>query len=218
VATDNQRQPTIHNSPSTIHSFPFRLLVGLGNPGREYAQTRHNVGFMVLDKLAARDGARFRHEAKWNAEIASCGSVLLCKPMSFMNLSGEPVSNVSRFYKILPNEMLVVLDDSALPLGRLRLRASGSSGGHNGLQSILDHIGGEKNNVPRLRIGIGAAEGRGMTQHVLGRFAPEETPLLEQSLARAVEAIDFAQAQGLEAAMNKFNSQPSPSSESSSSS
>src|SRR5207249_4328365 len=128
----------------------------------EYAHTRHNVGFMILDKIAERSGAQFRHEAKWKAEIASCmdagasaGGVLLCKPQSFMNLSGEPVANVSRFYKIAPDEVLVVLDDAALPLGKLRLRAGGSPGGHNGLQSILDHIGAGKNDVPRLRIGIG---------------------------------------------------------------
>ena len=159
---------------------------------------------MILDKLAERSGAQFRHEMKWNAEIASCtsaGGVLLCKPQSFMNVSGEPVANVSRFYKIAPNETLVILDDAALPLGKLRLRAGGSSGGHNGLQSILDHIG----DVPRLRVGIGVADGRGMTQHVLGRFAVEELPILNETLARAVEAIDFAQQNGLAAAMNKFN-------------
>jgi PTH1 family peptidyl-tRNA hydrolase len=194
---------------STAQPPRFRLLVGLGNPGREYAQTRHNVGFMILENLAARSGAQFRHETKWNAEVAASGSgvngVLLCKPQSFMNLSGEPVAHVSRFYKIAPSEMLVIFDDAALPLGKLRIRANGSSGGHNGLQSILDHIGGEKNTVPRLRIGIGAADGRGMTQHVLGRFAAEEIPALDESLARAIEAIDFAQQHGLDAAMNKFN-------------
>jgi peptidyl-tRNA hydrolase, PTH1 family len=195
---------------------PFRLVVGLGNPGREYAQTRHNIGFMILDKLAQRAGAAFRHEAKWNLDLASLGSmssdsggVLLCKPMTYMNLSGDPVAQMSRFYKIASSEMLVVLDDAALPLGKLRFRARGSSGGHNGLQSILDHLGGGKNEMPRLRIGIGAAEGRTMTRHVLGRFAPEEMPALDQSLARAIKAIDVAQACGLEAAMNKFNADSS---------
>lgn len=211
MATDLRQQTTFHDSPSTIHNPPFRLVVGLGNPGREYAQTRHNVGFMILDKIAERSSAQFRSESKWDAEIATCGSsgggaggvLLLCKPQSFMNLSGKPVAHISRFYKIAPNETLVILDDAALPLGKLRLRAGGSSGGHNGLQSILHHVG----DVPRLRIGIGAADGRGMTQHVLGRFAAEEIPILNESLARAVEAIDFAQERGIEAAMNKFNSQ-----------
>src|SRR5438105_4860640 len=143
---------------------------------------------MILDALARRGGVEFRHEAKWNAELASLGDavgsggVLLCKPLSYMNLSGEPVGEVSRFYKIAPNEILVVLDDAALPLGRLRLRARGSAGGHNGLQSIIKHVG----DVPRLRVGIGAAAGaRTMTEHVLGRFAPEETPLVEETLSRA---------------------------------
>ncbi len=181
----------------------FRLIVGLGNPGREYAQTRHNIGFMILDQLAARASVHFRHESKWNAEIASHAGVMLCKPLSFMNLSGEPVSNVSRFYKIEPHETLVVFDDVALPLGKLRLRASGSAGGHNGMQSILVHLGTQA--VPRLRVGIGAANGRELTNHVLGRFTADETPTLDESLACAVDAIDFTQQNGIEAAMNKFN-------------
>ena len=126
--------------------------------------------------------------------------MVFCKPQSYMNLSGEPLAAVSRFYKIPANEILVVLDDAALPLGRLRIRPGGSSGGHNGLQSILDHVG----DVPRLRVGIGAATG-GMTGHVLGRFTAEETEVLGESLARAVEAIDSACSHGIEAAMNQFN-------------
>lgn len=198
---------TTHDSPAAapLPRPPFRLLVGLGNPGREYAATRHNVGFMILDLLAQKSGAPFRREAKWNAEIATgAGGVLLCKPQSFMNLSGAPVAAVSRFYKIAPAETLAILDDVALPLGKLRLRASGSAGGHNGLQSLLDHLGGG-GDLPRLRVGIGAAPGRAMTSHVLGRFTREEEAALAESLARAVEAIDFAQAHGLAAAMNRFN-------------
>jgi peptidyl-tRNA hydrolase, PTH1 family len=183
----------------------FRLIAGLGNPGREYEQTRHNIGFMILDKLADRAGTQFRHEAKWNADIAPMGKgVLLCKPLSFMNLSGEPVGNVAHFYKIPPQEILVILDDAALPLGRLRIRTGGSSGGQNGLQSILVHLGTEA--VPRLRFGIGAAEGgRSLSDHVLSRFTPEEQPLLNESLDRAVAAIEFAQKNGAEAAMNHYN-------------
>ncbi len=181
----------------------FRLIVGLGNPGREYGQTRHNVGFMILDRLAQRAAIPFRHESKWDADIAARAGVTLCKPLSYMNQSGQPVAELSRFYKIGPRETLIVLDDVALPLGKLRLRPGGSAGGHNGLQSILDHLGTEE--VPRLRVGIGAAEGRTLVHHVLGRFSGEETETLEESLARAADAIDFAQQHGIDAARNRFN-------------
>jgi len=179
----------------------FRLFAGLGNPGREYEKTRHNVGFMILDRLASRAGAGFSLQKNWRAEIATEGRTVFCKPQGYMNVSGESLAAVSRFYKIPANEILVVLDDTALPLGRLRLRPGGSSGGHNGLQSILDHVG----DVPRLRVGIGAANPGGMTGHVLGRFTAEETPVLEESLERAVEAVNFVREKGIEAAMNKFN-------------
>ena len=175
--------------------------MGLGNPGREYEKTRHNVGFMILERLASRAGAGFSLQKNWRAEIATQGRTVFCKPQSYMNLSGEPLAAVSRFYKIPANEILVVLDDAALPVGRLRIRPGGSSGGHNGLQSILEHVG----DVPRLRVGIGAANGGGMTGHVLGRFTAEETPVLEESLKRAVEVIDYTLEYGIEAAMNKFN-------------
>ena len=179
----------------------FRLIVGLGNPGREYVATRHNVGFMTLDKLAAHAGATFKVEKNWRAELASKDGVHFCKPQSYMNLSGQPVAAVSQFYKIPAGEILVVLDDVALPLGKLRIRMSGSAGGHNGLQSIIDHVGA----VPRLRIGIGAADGRAMTDHVLGHFSKDEKQTLEETLDRAVAAIAFAQQQGAQAAMNQFN-------------
>ena len=182
----------------------FRLLVGLGNPGRAYRDTRHNVGFMILDRLAARERCAFRTEKSWQAEVARAGDLLLCKPLTFMNLSGEAVRALGEFYKIPPEETLVVLDDMALPLGRLRLRASGSSGGHHGLQSVLDHSGTQA--VPRLRVGIGAAlEPDRAVGHVLGRFALEEREAVAQSLDRALAAIDCAQTQGLAAAMNAFN-------------
>ncbi len=191
----------IHHSQVTIHHLHFRLIVGLGNPGREYAATRHNVGFMILDKLAADAGVAFKAEKNWRADVASKGGVHYCKPQSYMNLSGQPVAAVSQFYKIPAGEILVVLDDVALPLGKLRVRKGGSSGGHNGLQSILDLVG----NTPRLRVGIGASDGRPMTDHVLGHFHKEEKAILEETLDRAVAAIGYAQQHGAEAAMNKFN-------------
>jgi PTH1 family peptidyl-tRNA hydrolase len=167
---------------SASHEPLFRLIAGLGNPGREYDATRHNAGFMILDRLAQRAGIAFRPEPKWNAEVALSGGVILCKPQSYMNLSGEPVSAVARFHKIEPEQVLAIFDDVALPLGRIRIRASGSSGGHNGMESILQHVG----DIPRLRLGIGAADGRPMVQHVLGKFLPEERPILVQSIDRAV--------------------------------
>ncbi|MDD5349026.1 MAG: aminoacyl-tRNA hydrolase [Chthoniobacteraceae bacterium] len=180
----------------------FRLLIGLGNPGKEYERTRHNVGFMVLDKLAARSGATWRTEKPWKAQIADCDGVVCCKPLSYMNLSGGPAQSVASFYKVPPAETLVVYDDLALPLGKLRLRPNGSAGGHNGMQSILTQFGTQE--VPRLRLGIGAADS-GMIGHVLGRFGADELPELEAALDRAVEAIEFAQNRGLQAAMNQFN-------------
>ena len=181
----------------------FRLLVGLGNPGREYSGTRHNVGFMVLDRLAAAMGATFRADKKWQADTASNGGVWLLKPQTYMNLSGESVSALVRFYQIEPARVLVVLDDMALPLGRLRIRERGSHGGHNGLRSILEHLGTQ--DIPRLRVGIGSSDPGEATGHVLGRFAVDERPLVEQSLDRAVEAVRFAQENDLPSAMNKFN-------------
>ena len=180
----------------------LRLIVGLGNPGREYRETRHNVGFMIVDRLAARERAPFRTEKSWQAEVARAGDLLLCKPLTYMNLSGQAVRPLSQFYKLDPAQMLIVLDDMALPLGKLRLRPDGSAGGHNGLKSILEHFGTQA--VPRLRVGIGAAEGEA-TGHVLGRFTLEENAALAQSLDRAVEAVDCLRAHGLEAAMNAFN-------------
>ena len=182
----------------------FRLIVGLGNPGREYADTRHNIGFMILDKLAARKGFAFQKERKWKAEMAAHAGIHYCKPQSFMNLSGEPVSSIAGFYKIPAAEILAVFDDVALPLGRLRFRPSGSDGGHNGMGSLIMRLGTDK--IPRLRFGIGAAEGfTPMTDHVLGRFTKEESALLGESTDRATDAIELACASGLTTAMNRFN-------------
>ena len=179
----------------------FRLIAGLGNPGREYEDTRHNAGFMIMDRLAQRAGISFRNQPKWNAAIAATGGVILCKPQSFMNVSGEPIGAVARFHKIDPAHILAIFDDVALPLGRIRIRPSGSAGGHNGMKSILEHVG----DIPRLRVGIGAADGTSMVQHVLGKFLPDERPILAAAIDRAVEAVDCLQRDGIEAAMNQFN-------------
>jgi peptidyl-tRNA hydrolase, PTH1 family len=181
----------------------LRLIAGLGNPGAEYAATRHNIGFVVLDRLAADAGATWEKSAKWEAVSAKRGEVILVKPMSFMNRSGHPLFAVAQFYKIRPQEILVVLDDFALPLGRLRIRADGGTGGHNGLESIIVQFGTEE--IPRLRIGIGGAPGEGAVDHVLGRFFDEEKPLVRASVDRAVEAVKCAIDNGLVSAMNTFN-------------
>ena len=186
----------------------FRLVAGLGNPGREYDHTRHNVGFLVADELARRAGVSFAHEPKWNADTARAGEVTYMKPMTFMNLSGESVGDFCRFYKFEPEQSLVIIDDVALPLGRLRLRASGSDGGHNGLASVLMHQGSER--VPRLRIGVGGAKDS-LVGHVLGKFSADEHPTLTEAVTRAADAVEYLLANGFEAAMNRFNPNEQPS-------
>jgi PTH1 family peptidyl-tRNA hydrolase len=181
----------------------IRLVAGLGNPGPEYAVTRHNVGFMVVDQFAAQAGATWEKSAKWEALTARCGDVLLVKPMCFMNHSGHPLCAIAQFYKIAAVDILVVLDDFALPLGRLRMRQSGGSGGHNGLDSIIAQFGTE--DIPRLRIGIGAAPREGAVDYVLGRFFEEEKSLVRSTIERAVEAVKCAIDKDVVSAMNTFN-------------
>ncbi|PYL09135.1 MAG: aminoacyl-tRNA hydrolase [Verrucomicrobia bacterium] len=181
----------------------IRLIAGLGNPGPEHAATRHNIGFMVVDQLVAQFGSTWEKSAKWDALSAKCGAVLLVKPISFMNRSGYPLFSVAQFYKIEPKEVLVVLDDFALPLGRLRLRARGGPGGHNGLESIIVQFGTEE--IPRLRIGIGDAPREGSVDYVLSRFLDEEKPIARSAIDRAVEAVKCAIDNGLVSAMNIFN-------------
>ena len=184
----------------------IRLIAGLGNPGPEYAATRHNIGFMVVDQLAAQFGSSWEKsvpQARGDALMARCGAVLLVKPLSFMNRSGYPVFAVAQFYKIPPQQILVTLDDFALPLGRLRLRARGGPGGHNGLESVIVQF--ETEDIPRLRIGIGAAPREGSVDYVLSRFFDEEKPIVRSTIDRAVEALKCAIDNGLVSAMNTFN-------------
>jgi PTH1 family peptidyl-tRNA hydrolase len=184
------------------HAAVFRLIAGLGNPGRQYAGTRHNAGFFVLDELARRAAATFQFDTKWNADVANCGGRTLMKPQTFMNLSGDSVGGYLRYHRLDPTEVLVVFDDTALPLGDLRIRRSGSAGGHNGLRSIIARLGTEE--VPRLRVGIGAAPSS-LHNYVLGRFSEDELPVLEASVSRAADAIAYASEHGLDAAMNIYN-------------
>ena len=181
----------------------FRLVAGLGNPGREFAGTRHNVGFLVGDELARRAACTFTYEAKWNSEIAHCGGRSIMKPQTFMNLSGEAVGDYARYFKLRREEIMIILDDVSLPIGTLRLRRSGTSGGHHGLESVLVHLGAES--VPRLRVGIGAPDGRPLHDHVLGKFEDSEQVALAESISRAADAFEYSNAHGLESAMNQFN-------------
>ena len=200
------------DTPDTL-GIGIRLVAGLGNPGKEYQGTRHNIGFAVLDQLAKRLGISFTKESKWDASVARSGADLaLLKPTTFMNLSGESVGEYARFHRIPAAASLIVCDDVALPLGSLRLRREGGSGGQNGLKSVIIHFSTEQ--VPRLRIGIGGAQsaergGSDLSSHVLSRFLPEERSLADQAIDRAVEAITCVLDRGLEHAMNLYNATPS---------
>lgn len=188
----------------------IRLVAGLGNPGAEYERTRHNVGFTVIDRFARDLGAIWQHSSKWDAVWAKVGDLLLVKPWSFMNRSGWPLAAVAQFYKIEPQEMLIVLDDTALPLGRIRIRSAGGTAGHNGLDSIIVQLGTDQ--IPRLRIGVGEPPPGASVDYVLGRFLEEEQPRVEAAVQRAAEAIKLAIDKGLVSAMNTFNKTPEESS------
>jgi PTH1 family peptidyl-tRNA hydrolase len=185
----------------------MKLIVGLGNPGDKYKETRHNVGFEVVSRLAKRFAvgtprARFQGETA-EATIAE-QKVLLLTPLTFMNASGGSVLAARDFYKIENTDVLVICDDFNLPLAKLRLRAKGSAGGQNGLADVIRRLGTEE--VPRLRIGVGApVEGRSATGHVLGRFLKDEQPIIAEALDRAADAAATWVKSGLEAAMNQYN-------------
>ncbi|HYR22205.1 MAG TPA: aminoacyl-tRNA hydrolase [Chthoniobacterales bacterium] len=182
---------------------PIRLVAGLGNPGAEYAHTRHNVGFMVVDLLAHESGVAWEKSGKWDAATAKIGDALLVKPASYMNRSGHPLFAIAQFFKITAQEILIVLDDFSLPLGRLRIRQNGGPGGHNGLESIIVQFGTEE--IPRLRIGIGDAPAEGATDYVLSNFFEEEKPLIRSTITRAADAVKWAIDKGVVSAMNTFN-------------
>lgn len=186
----------------------MKLVAGLGNPGPRHQETRHNVGFMVIDELARRwntDVSRFDPGFEGLVGEAQVGgqTVRLLKPMTYMNLSGRSVAAVVRFYKLAPDELLVVSDDLDLPLGVLRMRASGSAGGQKGLADVIRHMGTEE--FPRLRVGIGRSERLDAVDYVLSRFAAAELDVLRESLARAADAVACWVSEGVSAAMNRFN-------------
>ena len=184
----------------------MKLVVGLGNPGRKYADTRHNVGFMVIDRLARRSGIEVtKRQCSALVGLGSIGRARVClaKPQTYMNLSGEAVACLLRFYKISTADLLVIYDDRDLPPGKIRLRERGSAGGHRGMESIIGMLG--TSDFPRLRVGIGRPAEIDAMDHVLGGFSAEERPLMEDALDRAAEAVECVFTEGLVAAMNRFN-------------
>jgi PTH1 family peptidyl-tRNA hydrolase len=185
------------------------LIVGLGNPEPKYDNTRHNIGFAAVDELAKvwqmplKENKRF--QGLFSEGVTPGGQkVRLLKPLTYMNRSGQSVRAVTDWYKVEPRSVLVIYDDMDLPVGRLRMRLSGSAGGHNGMKSIIAHLGSQE--FPRLRIGIGKSDGEKTTiSHVLGKFAPEEFKAIEEILYTSVKAIELSLKAGIEQSMNRYN-------------
>lgn len=185
----------------------MKLVVGLGNPGKKYDGTRHNIGFAIIDLLAAAPGVGGSQD-RFNAELAEWREgdekILLMKPVTFMNLSGRAVRQAVDFYQIELKDLLVICDDMALPLGKLRFRAKGTHGGHNGLRDIQQHLGSTE--YARLRIGVDVpAQDRGAVDHVLGRFKPSEVPVIEDASQLAVQAVAVWVRDGIAKCMNQYN-------------
>ena len=183
----------------------MKLIVGLGNPGGKFRGTRHNIGFAVIDELARRGGVAFDAAPveALVAKVRGADPVLLAKPMTFMNASGEAVGGLARYFKIELADVLVIVDEAQLPLGKLRARARGSAGGHNGLKSLIAHLGEQ---FARLRIGVGrGGQQRDLADHVLARFEVEEAAEVERMTTRAADAAEMFITSGIEAVMNAFN-------------
>ena len=185
----------------------MKLVAGLGNPGRQYVGTRHNVGFEVIDRLVDRHGVSIEAApadavmGKWRdgGEV-----VLLVKPLTFMNLSGEAIGQLLRYFKDAVTDLLVISDDVTLPIGRLRIRSGGSEGGHNGLRSVAQVLG--TNDYPRLRVGVGRGDTRrDLADHVLSRFEPEEQPGVQDAVTRAADAVECWVRDGMAKTMNVYN-------------
>jgi PTH1 family peptidyl-tRNA hydrolase len=195
-----------HGAPESDR--PIKLIVGLGNPGAKYAHSRHNVGFMVVDRLAHVEGIAFSRR-RFNALLAEGEigpeRVIVAKPQTFMNSSGVAVGKLFGFYKVRPEDLIVIYDDLDLPLGKTRLRTRGSAGGHHGMESIIAAIGTSE--FPRLRIGIGRPNPDADIDHVLSPFTAEEDRVIKEAIERAAKTVEVWLSEGITLAMNRFNSQ-----------
>ncbi|MGB3669764.1 MAG: aminoacyl-tRNA hydrolase [Phormidesmis sp.] len=199
-------------APQTLPLLP-RLIVGLGNPGQKYDRTRHNIGFEIIDALAKSFpdvslvvNKRFQGETGEFRNVKA--RTVLLKPTTYMNKSGQSIRAVLDWYKLDPSAVLVVYDDMDLPTGRLRMRLSGGAGGHNGMKSIIAHLGTKE--FPRLRVGVGSADKSSdpdgaVVSHVLGRFSPEDRKIVDAVIPMAVDAIDLSLRKGVERSMNLYN-------------
>ena len=184
------------------------LIVGLGNPGEQYENTRHNVGFLVADELGERGSfpiQRLKFKALTNTAVIGGQGALVMKPTTYMNLSGEAVGEAARFYKIPPGRVLVISDDVDLPLGKLRIRTGGSAGGHNGLKSVIQHLGADQ--FPRLKVGVGGKPhpDYDMADWVLGKLQGEDKRVMDEAVKRAADAVECFLKDGPQKAMNRFN-------------
>jgi peptidyl-tRNA hydrolase, PTH1 family len=197
--------------PEQLKPAPLSLIVGLGNPGAKYDHTRHNIGFDLIDRLAKRWQVSLSEQKRFHGELgeglAAGRRIRLLKPNTFMNKSGQSVRAVLDWYKLEPQQVLVLYDDMDLPVGKLRIRLSGSAGGHNGMKSLISHLGTQ--DFPRLRVGIGKATEAGVAKdtisHVLGKFAPDELRILPEVLDMAADAVEMALKQGTEKSMSLYN-------------
>ena len=187
----------------------MKLIVGLGNPGREYRETRHNVGFLVVEEIARRHGIGWAAGPSQIAETLvgkkfGAEPLMLAKPLTFMNLSGDVVAGLARYFDIAPDDLFIVVDEAALPFGKLRARARGSAGGHNGLTSVIERLG--TTDFPRLGRGVGRGDGRrDLADHVLAKFERGEQAELEALITRAADAAEMFAAEGISKVMNVYN-------------
>lgn len=211
--------------PGTMTEFAItsvaipQLIVGLGNPEPKYEQTRHNIGFAAVDAMSRSWKIPMSFERKFQAEfgevaVPKADKIRLLKPLTYMNASGQAIRSAINWFKLPPSSVLIIYDDMDLPIGKIRLRLSGSAGGHNGMKSAIAHLGTQ--NFPRLRIGIGRPQNVTSTNdpaaisHVLGRFSVDETKLVVAVLQVVVECVELSLKQGVEKAMNRYNSKPLP--------